>query len=140
MNRLQKKCFIASAGTHLLLLLILFVGPAFLSPKRPPPDNLPLIDFIPPRTVDAAVAPNPGGAPIQRPQQQQTAAVRPAPAPESKPIPAPQKDPDPPKVVDRKETDSLEIKSQKRRLPVVSTNPTIRRSANKQKQTETNDS
>ena len=34
MNRLQKKCFIASAGFHLLLLLILFVGPAFFSGNR----------------------------------------------------------------------------------------------------------
>ena len=33
MNRLQKKCFIASAGMHLLLVLILIIGPAFLSSK-----------------------------------------------------------------------------------------------------------
>ena len=31
MNRLQKKCVVASAGLHLLLALILLVGPAFLA-------------------------------------------------------------------------------------------------------------
>jgi hypothetical protein len=29
MNRLQKKCVIVTAGIHLLLLVILMVGPAF---------------------------------------------------------------------------------------------------------------
>ncbi len=33
MNRLQKKCVIATAGLHLLLLVILFVGPAFFNPR-----------------------------------------------------------------------------------------------------------
>ena len=33
MNRLAKKCLIASAGLHLLLFVILLVGPAFLSKK-----------------------------------------------------------------------------------------------------------
>lgn len=34
MNRTQKKCLIGAAGFHLLLLLILLVGPAFLSQKK----------------------------------------------------------------------------------------------------------
>jgi TonB family protein len=34
MNRLQKKCFFAATGFHLLLLLILFVGPAFFSGNK----------------------------------------------------------------------------------------------------------
>jgi TonB family protein len=135
MNCLHKKCFIASAGTHLLLLLILFVGPAFLSSKSPKIDDLPLIDFIPPRTVDAAVAPNPGGARVQH-QQQQPAAT---PPPESKPPPAPQKDPESSKVVDKKETDSGEIKPPKPRLPQVNTTLTTRRSTNKEKQTQKTD-
>ncbi len=36
MNRLQKKCLIGAVGMHLLLLLILLVGPAFLSSKVEP--------------------------------------------------------------------------------------------------------
>jgi len=74
MNRLHKKCFIASAGTHLLLALILFIGPAFLSAKNTKSEDMQLLDFISPRTVDALVSPNPGGAPVQRQQQQQPAA------------------------------------------------------------------
>jgi TonB family protein len=34
MDRLHRKCFIASAGLHLLLVLILVIGPAFRSPSR----------------------------------------------------------------------------------------------------------
>jgi hypothetical protein len=138
MNRLQKKCFIASAGTHLLLMLILFVGPAFLSAKNTKSEDVQLLDFIPQRTVDALVAPNPGGAPMQRPQQQ-PAAQRP-PVQESKPPPAPaRKDPELAKVEDKKDTDSLEVKPQKRELPKVSTTLTTRHSPNKEKQTEKSD-
>src|SRR2546421_4046319 len=34
MDRLQRKCFIASAGLHLLLGAVLIFGPAFLAPGR----------------------------------------------------------------------------------------------------------
>jgi TonB family protein len=77
MNRLQKKCLISSAGFHLLLVVILLVGPAFLSSKSKP-DNLPVIDFIPSRLVDASVVG--GGNPNARP---------PEPAPPSPALPAP---------------------------------------------------
>ena len=36
MDRLQKKCFAASAGLHLLLGAILVFGPAFLTPDKAP--------------------------------------------------------------------------------------------------------
>jgi colicin import membrane protein len=55
MNRLQKKCFFASAGFHLLLLVILLVGPAFLVSKSKP-DNAPVLDFVPLKTVDALIS------------------------------------------------------------------------------------
>ena len=54
MNRLHKKCFIVSAGFHLFLALILVVGPAFLSSKSRLED-MPVIDFVPSKLVDAAV-------------------------------------------------------------------------------------
>ena len=55
MNRLQKKCIIASGGLHLLLGVILIVGPGFLS-SRSKPDNTPPLDFIAAATVDAAIS------------------------------------------------------------------------------------
>jgi hypothetical protein len=53
MNRLQKKCVIALAGVHLLLIVILFVGPAFFY-SRPKADDLQVLDVIPAHLIDAA--------------------------------------------------------------------------------------
>ncbi len=90
---LQQKCLIASAGMHLLLLVILFVGPAFLSPRNPL-ENLPVIDFIPDRLVDAAVVG--GGNPNVRPPPPTPAPPTPAPPPPVvKPAPAPAPAPEP---------------------------------------------
>jgi TonB family protein len=137
MNRLHKKCFIASAGTHLLLMLILFVGPAFLSAKNTKSEDVQLLDFIPPRTVDALVAPNPGGAPLQRQAQQQSIAP---PPPVSKPPPAPvQKEQESAKVVTKTDADSLEVKPQKPRLPQVNTTLKTRSSTTKEKPTDKTD-
>jgi TonB family protein len=80
MSRLQKKCFLASAGFHLLLALILIVGPAFLSPNSKT-DNLPILDFVPVKTVDALVSG--GGNPRALPPP---AVTQPTPQP---PTPAP---------------------------------------------------
>src|ERR1051326_3021211 len=104
MNRLQKKCFIASAGTHLLLMVILFVGPAFQSSKHDKSEDLPLLDIIPSKTVDALVAPS-GGTPP--PRSQVPAQPLAAPPVQSRSALAHEdKTPDPPKVTKR-ETDSL---------------------------------
>jgi hypothetical protein len=132
MNRLQKKCFIGSAGTHLLLALILLVGPAFLSQKSKLDDIQPL-NFIPENLVLAAVAG--GGNP--------RAATRPPPPPApvtsiSQPEQQ-QRQPDPPKTVETKQNkpdpESLEIKEHKPRLPVVSTKVVSRNSEKSKKQT-----
>ena len=64
MNRLQKKCLIASAGLHLLMLAILFVAPAFLSP--PMAQNFNMLEIVPPIMTDLAVAPG-GGIPEAKP-------------------------------------------------------------------------
>ena len=58
MTRLEKKCFLASAGLHGLLVLIILFGAAFLGPAR----EKPLINrmtVIPSKLVDAAL--NGGG-------------------------------------------------------------------------------
>jgi TonB family protein len=90
MNRLQKKCVIATAGFHLLLLVILFVGPAFFYSK-PKADDSPVLDVIPASLVDAVVncgvknAAPPAPAPLVMPPP-----APPAPKPLVQPAPAPQ--------------------------------------------------
>ena len=106
MNRLQKKCLIATAGFHLLLLVILLVGPAFFT-SRPKLDDSQVLDVIPANLVDAAVrsgvrgATPPPPAPVVTPQPTPPAPApvhTPAP-PEHQPAPAPV----PQKVVERTE-------------------------------------
>ncbi|MGB7749444.1 MAG: TonB family protein [Verrucomicrobiia bacterium] len=103
MNRLQKKCVIATAGVHLLLIVILFVGPAFFSPK-PKADDLQVLDVIPANLIDAqfnsgvANATPPPPAPVAPPQPPPPTPVvtppAPAPAPEKVEKAEPVKPPD----------------------------------------------
>lgn len=77
MNRLQKKCFFASAAIHGLLLALLFVSPAFL-PKQEKFENLQLITLIPDRLTDDPFS----GGGAQNPAPPATVEkVEPAPAP-----------------------------------------------------------
>jgi hypothetical protein len=55
MNRLQKKCFVAATGCHLLLTVILFVGPAFMS-SNPKPEDFQVLEIVPDITTDAKVS------------------------------------------------------------------------------------
>lgn len=87
MNRLQKKCVVATVGLHLLLLVILVVGPAFFAPRERP-DNLPVLDVIPARLIDAQLNSGVRNARPPRP------AVQPAPRP---PAPQPVVTPPPPR-------------------------------------------
>ncbi len=73
-NRLQRRCFIAAAGFHLLMVAILVVGPAFLSSGKKAEDRPP-IDFIPATTVDEILAG--GGNPVARPPIPQPPAPQP---------------------------------------------------------------
>ncbi len=111
MNRLQKKCLIASIGAHSLLLLILLVGPAFLTSKSKSED-LPVIDFIPSKFIDAPFAgggnrnakPPPVVAPVAAPPVQ----ARQQPQPEKR------IEPDPPKLtpkIQKPDPDALEAKA-----------------------------
>ena len=85
MNRLQKKCVLATAGVHLLLLVILVVGPAFFEP-RPKADDSQVLDVIPANLVDAAV--NSGVRNAQPPPPNPVATP---PAPQPQPAPPPPK-------------------------------------------------
>ncbi len=104
MNRLQKKSLVASTGIHLLLLLILLIGPAFVA-SRNPPDTMPVLDFVPLKTVDALISgggnpkANPPPATFEQPKPEPeppAPVVKPPPArpPEKAPEPDPPKDPE----------------------------------------------
>jgi protein TonB len=83
MNRLQRKCLLASTTLHGLLVLILIVGPAFLGSTKRPPD-LPLLEVIPSKLVDAALfgGGTPNATPPQAaPPQPEPPAAQPAPKP-----------------------------------------------------------
>jgi TonB family protein len=83
---LQKRCFVASATTHGLLVVLLFVGSAFL-PKKEPLVDLPLLDFVPDQIINEALyggGPAGAGAP---PPPSEPVEERPLPAPEPAPVP-----------------------------------------------------
>lgn len=94
MNRLQKKCVIATAGFHLLLLVILFVGPAFFNSK-PKMDDSQVLDVIPANLIDAAFNSGVKGA------------QPPPPVPAPMVVPQPQPTPPAPKIVQPAPTESL---------------------------------
>ncbi len=131
MDRLQKKCFLASGGFHLLLLVILIVGPAFVA-SRSKPDDLPPLTFIPTITTDAHVSG--GGDPHATPPPPLPPANPTPPTPTVEQHPPAQelqhheeRQPDPPKddpkPVDKKpDPESLEpVKEPKRHKPDITT-------------------
>lgn len=96
MNRLQKKCILASTGIHLLLALMLILGPAFLS-SRSKQDGTPPLDFIAYKTVDDALSGG-GDNTVKAPPALSVAPpADPAPVPLPPPVAPPvvQKTPDP---------------------------------------------
>ena len=114
MNRLQKKCVIVTAGIHLLLGVILVVGPAFFYSK-PKADDLQVLDVIPANLIDAAF--NSGVA--------NAAPPPPAPAftpPQPPPTPEKVVKPEPDRMPDKLSPDSL--------TPVVKTSKTEPRKIN----------
>lgn len=99
MNRLQKKCVIATVGIHLLLVVILIVGPAFFNPK-PKVDDAQMLDVIPADLIDAAF--NSGVKNATPPSPQSNVQPQPPqPQPQQQPVPPAQKPPEPkPSIVD----------------------------------------
>jgi TonB family protein len=124
MNRLQKKCFIVATGMHLLLLLILLVGPAFLSSSSKLDDSqvLTLIDLS-----KLSDKPTSGGGPSIPPppsaqQQVQTPVAPPAtkPTPQARDIqPTPPKDT--PKLIQPTRETVIAVKPTKPVKPQIST-------------------
>ncbi len=64
MSRLEKKCFVASAGTHALLFALLALTSAFGFSKKPRID-LPVLTFLPSVATDERIVS--GGSPTARP-------------------------------------------------------------------------
>jgi protein TonB len=99
MNRLQKKCILATAGIHLLLLVILLVGPAFFEP-RPKPDDSQVLDVIPANLIDAQFTSG-----VRNAQPPPPTPVETPPAPQPQPTPPPPKPVEPvPTLTERLET------------------------------------
>jgi len=128
MNRIQKKCFMAATGMHVLLLAILFVGPAFLSSSKQS-DNRPPIDFVAYKTLDEALAG--GGSPNAKPPVPIPTPAKVETPPPAPPTPAVQKTPlprlekiEPPKV-ETPDPDAVSMKPVKK-LPSVTLKPVIR--------------
>ena len=101
MNRLQKKCLIATAGFHLLLVLTLIFGSAFFT-SHSKPDETQVLNVIPFTTIDAMFnsgvknAQPPAPTPPQPVQQPQPTPQPPQPKPpEPKPEPVKQPEPEP---------------------------------------------
>lgn len=89
MSRLQKKCLIAVAGAHLLVVVVILCS-GFMRPK-PKADDSQILDVIPSKLVDAAFnsgvqnAPPPPTPPVQ-PQPQPQPPQQEPPKPEVKPV------------------------------------------------------
>lgn len=107
MSRLQKKCLIASAALHALLVVILIVGPAFFVEINKTP-SLPVLEWVPAKGVDELLFG--GGSPTAKPPPPAPRAAPPLPpatelpkppAPKPKqielpPTPKPEPKPEPP--------------------------------------------
>ncbi|MEI7533255.1 MAG: TonB family protein [Verrucomicrobiae bacterium] len=90
MNRLQKKCLIATAGFHLLLVLVILFGAAFFT-SHEKPDETTLLTVIPANLIDAAF--NSGVKAAQPPAPTPPQPVQTPPQP-PQPKPEPVKQPD----------------------------------------------
>ena len=96
MERLHKKCLLASLGTHGLLVLVVIFGSAFFVAKKPNV-NIPSIRVVPGKLVDALISGgggNPNIAPSEDKIKGETFVeqTRPVPAPQPpKPAPTPLK-------------------------------------------------
>ena len=77
MNRLQRHCFLASAATHGLLLLLLATGAGFVAARKPPANTMTVLTFIPDKLVDAAIAGGGEPEPAPPPPQPQPAPAQP---------------------------------------------------------------
>ncbi len=134
MSRLQKKCFLASTGVHLLLVLILFVGPGFLS-KPTRQDDVRTLTMISPDILTDSQFYNNGEAPRASARQPPVPAS-PAPAPKADNAPAPEPVSE---TRSSRRTEAVELKEHTPRLPDVSLTKVTRPTSSKQTSTTSTD-
>ncbi len=138
MDRLQKKCFLASTALHGFMMLLIIVGTAFL-PNSNPTKDLPTVRVVPTRLIDQALSGgggNPNIAPSDA-QQKGTTLVPPTPAP----VPAPPQPTTPPRPappapptprVEAKKPEPKRAEARKPEpMPPVKPNPARPNAANK---------
>jgi len=139
MDRLQKKCFIASTGIHLLLVLILLVGPGFLAAPTKVDDPI-ISDFIPSKLIDGLSGggnPNAGqlapppAPPRNDPQPEPPQPEPPQPDPPKKPEPKKEPVEEPPKNLKHDPAALPEPAKEPRKKPVINLTPTVRNSDKK---------
>jgi TonB family protein len=133
MNRLQKKCFFAAAGFHLLLVLILLIGPAFLS-SNSKHEDVQQLKIIPSILFDQG--PSGGGNPNAAPPASASPA-QPKPTvtpPAQPPVVEKTSTPEPPPkekvkevALPKAETPTLEPAKNSKPKIIVSTTPVIRK-------------
>jgi protein TonB len=113
MERLQQRCLIGTAGMHLLLVVILLVGPGFFKSK-PKVDDTPILEMIPSTLTDQPLnsgvknpTPPPPPQPVPQPTPPQPAVTPPPPTPEPpKPVVKPV-EPDEPTPPEKPSPDAL---------------------------------
>lgn len=128
MDRLQKKCLIGTASAHLLLVLVVIFGAAFL-PARKPADDSQILTIIPttltdqpfnsgvPKPTTPPPTPRPPTTPPPQPQPQPTP---PPPQPEPKPV---VHEPDPVKTPDLTPGDLTPVKPKQLKKKVTAEKP-----------------
>lgn len=84
MSQIHKKCFIASAGMHVLLFLVLLVGPAFLM-SQDKAEDMPTLEFIPSKLIDEQFYRESSPAPTKTKAPPQQPVVAPKPPPVEQP-------------------------------------------------------
>ncbi|MEY4916217.1 MAG: TonB terminal [Verrucomicrobiota bacterium] len=120
MTRLQKKCLIAAAGTHLLIVVVVLCS-GFITPK-PKVDDTQLLDVIPSTLIDAAMssgvksAQPPPPTPITKPPEPIPPTPEP-PKPEVKPQPQPKPEPEPVKQEELKPVEKPDVEIPKPKPP-----------------------
>lgn len=80
MSQLQKKCFVFSAGTHVLLLLVFFLGTAFFNARHKEQPAVP-VDLLNAKIVEDALARGGSPGPESTPSVATPANTTPAPPP-----------------------------------------------------------
>lgn len=137
-KRLQKKCFIASAGIHLLLVVIVLIGPAFLPSKEPALD-MQILDVIPSKLIDAKFSNAGAGAPAPK----QPAAKPPEPLPPIVKPPQELKSHEPvvekEAATEKKNPESLELSKPSKHQVVINTVPVVRKKSSSKPKPDTSE-